>query len=298
MIAKGVDRTAARAAGACLTWLLLVSAAGAQTAIQLRDATRESGIAFRHTDGSGGHRYIVETVASGLATFDYDGDGLTDVYFLNGGTGKFVESGLVRGVAYNYYGQANGSMGADCGDYDRDGWPDLFMTDYQNELPVLYKNLGNGFFEDFTLRTGAGAGSLPYVKWGTAFDDLDNDGRIDVVVLNSRREPTLLRNETANGNHWIDVRLQGVKSNRDGVGAQVTVIAGDLIQRAEVHSGRGYQSHFGTRLHFGLGKRQKVDRIEVRWLGGGLDVLLNVSADRLLTIREGRKERLIRLKRT
>jgi len=317
------------------------------------DLSKESGIAS------------VAGTGMGTICFDADADGHTDVFvcndvranflFLNDGTGKFVESGLIRGVAYNYYGQANGSMGADCGDFDRDGWPDLFMTDYQNELPVLYKNLGNGFFEDSTLRTGAGAGSLPYVKWGTgfvdfdndgdldlflacghiqdniervddstgyevynvllenvggkfvdvsaqcglrslpkrsargaAFDDLDNDGRVDVVVLNSRREPTILRNETANGNHFLDVRLEGVKSNRDGVGAQVTVIAGDLIQRAEVHSGRGYQGHFGTRLHFGLGKRQKVDRIEVRWLGGGLDVLLDVPSDRLLTIREGR----------
>jgi hypothetical protein len=300
----------------------------------------------------------------GTICFDCDGDGDTDIFvcndvranflYINDGTGKFTESGLLRGVAYNYYGQANGSMGADCGDFDRDGWLDLFMTDYQSELPVLYKNLGNGFFEDVTLRTGAGAGSLPFVKWGTAFvdfdndgdldlflacghiqdnielvddstayetynillenvggrfvdvsaqcglhslpkrsargvacDDLDNDGRIDVVILNSRREPTILRNETANGNHWLDIRLQGVKTNRDGVGAQVTVTAGELIQRAEVHSGRGYQSHFGSRLHFGLGQRQKVDRIEVRWLGGGLDVLLDVPADRVLTIREG-----------
>jgi hypothetical protein len=121
---------------------------------------------------------------------------------------------------------------------------------------------------------------------GTAFDDLDNDGRIDVVILNSRTGPTILRNESVTANHWLQVRLRGVKTNRDGVGAQVRVVAGNLVQLDEVHSGRSYQSHFGSRLHFGLGKRAKIDRIEVRWIGGGVDVLENVPADRLLTITE------------
>ena len=100
---------------------------------------------------------------------------------------------------------------------------------------------------------------------GVAFDDLDNDGRIDVVILNSNDKPTILRNETVTGNHWIQVRLRGVKSNRDGVGARVYVVAGDLKQMDEVHSGRGYQSHWGTRLHFGLAKNKRVERIEVHW---------------------------------
>jgi hypothetical protein len=81
--------------------------------------------------------------------------------------------------------------------------------------------------------------------------------------------------------------LCGVATNRDGVGARVRVVADGLTQIAEVHSGRGYQSHFGTRLHFGLGPRDRVDRIEVRWIGGGTDVLQDVSADQVLTIREG-----------
>jgi len=122
---------------------------------------------------------------------------------------------------------------------------------------------------------------------GAAFDDLDNDGDIDVVILNSRREPTILRNDTTNDNRWIQVRLRGTKTNRDGVGARVKVVAGDLTQIDEVHSGRGYQSHYGVRLHFGLGKRHRVDRIEVRWIGGGVDIVENVAVDRLVTITEG-----------
>ena len=85
----------------------------------------------------------------------------------------------------------------------------------------------------------------------------------------------------------MQIRLRGTKTNRDGVGARVKVVAGDLTQIDEVHSGRGYQSHYGTRLHFGLGKHRSVDRIEVRWIGGGVDVFENVAVDRLVTITEG-----------
>ena len=95
------------------------------------------------------------------------------------------------------------------------------------------------------------------------------------------------RNDSTGGNHWIQIRLRGVRSNRDGVGARVKVVSGDLTQIDEVHSGRGYQSHFGSRLHFGLGPRDRVDRVEVRWLGGGVDVLENPGVDRLLSITEG-----------
>ena len=131
----------------------------------------------------------------------------------------------------------------------------------------------------------AGHGKL--ARRGAGFDDLDND--VDAVILNSRREPTILRNDSAPGNHWIQIRLRGTKTNRDGIGARVKVVAGDLTQIDEVHSGRGYQSHYGMRLHFGLGKRARVERVEVRWIGGGVDILEKVGVDRLLTITEGGK---------
>jgi hypothetical protein len=125
------------------------------------------------------------------------------------------------------------------------------------------------------------------VARGIAFDDLDHDGRVDVVVLNRDRLPTVLRNQSDTGSNWSQLRLIGRDTNRDGVGAQVIVTAGGVAQLAEVHSGRGYQSHFGSRLHFGLGTRDRIERIEVRWIGGGVDVLENVPVNRLVTIVEG-----------
>lgn len=301
----------------------------------------------------------------GIVAGDYDNDGDTDVFigndvaenflFQNDGTGKFEEIGLLTGFAYDLHGDEQGSMGADCGDYDNDGWLDFYVTSYQNQLATLYRNLGDGTFQDVTLLTGAGAGTLPNVTWGNSFvdfdndgdrdifiacghlqdnvelwddtstyleqnillmntgggkfvdvsttsgdgmlvklssrgagfDDLDNDGDVDVVILNSREKPTILRNDTSHGNHWLQIRLQGTKTNRDGVGARVKVVSGDLTLIDEVHSGRGYQSHYGSRLHFGLGKRDRIDRIEVRWVGGRMDAIENVAACQLVTITEG-----------
>jgi hypothetical protein len=152
------------------------------------------------------------------------------------------------------------------------------------------RNNGAGRFVDVSNQCGLSLTAVHAAR-GAAFDDLDNDGDIDVVILNSRERPTILRNmlnETGSSNHWLQVRLRGAKTNRDGVGARVKVVAGNLTQIDEVHSGRGYQSHWGSRLHFGLGRRDQVDRIEVHWLGGGVDVLENVPVDRRVTITEGK----------
>ncbi len=318
------------------------------------DVSEESGIAAHRGTGMG------------TICFDFDDDGHTDIFvcndarldflFRNDGQGRFEEVGLLAGLACNFAGEAVGSMGADCADYDRDGRLDLFLTNFDTERPILFRNLGDGLFEDVTMQSGASVGSTPHVKWGCGFadldndgypdlfigcghlgedfdeaasrttsyrvrpvllrnegggrfvdvsdvsgdgmrvelvargvalDDLDNNGRVDVVILNSRRGPTVLRNESPGAHHWIQIRLRGVRSNRDGVGARVTVVSGDLSQVAEVHSGRGYQSHFGLRLHFGLGDRNRVDRVEVRWIGGGTDVVEEIEVDQCLTIVEG-----------
>ena len=301
----------------------------------------------------------------GMICADYDNDGDTDVFvandvtanylFENDGSGKFQEVGLFAGTAYDLQGDAHGSMGVDCADYNNDGLLDFYQTSYQTELATLFRNLGGGVFEDATLVSGAGTGTRQQVTWGNAFvdfdndgnrdlfiacghlndnidllddrtsyrsynlllrntgqgkfvnvsdssgdgmaarfssrgaafDDLDNDGDIDAVILNSRQQPTILRNDSANQNHWLQIRLQGVQTNRSGVGARVSVVSGDLTLIDEVHSGRGYQSHFGMRLHFGLAKRDHVDRVVVRWIGGGTDVIENLDVDQLVTITQG-----------
>jgi hypothetical protein len=147
-------------------------------------------------------------------------------------------------------------------------------------------NTGDGKFANVSDKSGDGM-KVKLSSRGAGLDDLDNDGDIDVVILNSRREPTILRNDSPSKGHCLQVRLRGVKTNRDGIGAHVKVVAGDLMLLDEVHSGRGYQSHFGMRLHFGLGSRDRIDRIEVRWIGGGIDVFEDISADQLLTLTEG-----------
>jgi hypothetical protein len=147
-------------------------------------------------------------------------------------------------------------------------------------------NTGNGQFVDVSDRCGEGL-EVEASSRGTGFDDLDNDGDVDAVVLNTNARPTMLRNESPGDAHWLQVRLVGITGNRDGAGARVRVVAGGLTQVAEVHSGRGYQSHHGTRLHFGLGSRDRVDRIQVRWVGGGSDVFQEVAVDQLVVLVEG-----------
>ncbi|MFO7906640.1 MAG: CRTAC1 family protein [Planctomycetota bacterium] len=300
----------------------------------------------------------------GMVCGDFDNDGDTDVFichdgqanflFRNDGHGNFEEVGLMAGVAYDFDGKENSSMGVDCGDYNNDGHLDLFMTDYQVEMPVLYRNLGGGFFEDATSAARITNDFYPHVNWGTGFgdfdndgnrdlfvacghfdrietlddrtalkipnfllmntgngkfvdvssrcgdglkivessrgiglDDLDNDGDPDVVILNSHAPPNVLRNDSMTDHHWLQIRAIGRESNRQAVGARARVVAGDLKQVAEIHSGRGYQSHFGTRLQFGLGDRDQVDRVEIRWPGGRTEQFRDLQVDQLVTLVEG-----------
>jgi hypothetical protein len=187
-------------------------------------------------------------------------------------------------------------------DLDNDGNRDLFIAcghlidnveQFDDTTSYLARNivlLNNGQGRFVKVSDQCGDGLLPKLSSrGAGFDDLDNDGDLDVVILNSRREPTILRNDSPRANHWIQVRLRGTTTNRDGIGARVTVTAGDLTQIDEVHSGRSYQSDFGKRLHFGLGTRSSVDEIRVAWIGGGVDVIRDVGVNRVVTVVEGNR---------
>lgn len=309
---------------------------------------------------------IAAHAGAGMGTicFDHDDDGLTDIFvcndqrldflFRNQGDGTFAEVALAAGLACNALGTPTASMGVDAGDHDNDGRLDLVVTPYYDELPVLHRGLGSGLFEDVAARAGIGVRAVAAIKWGVglvdfdndglkdlfigcgqiyerepgaterevswppvlfrnlgggrfanvgalagdglagrhvvrgvAFDDFDDDGLVDVVMLVRDGAAVVLRNESPPGNHWLRVRLRGRAGNRDALGARVRVVAGDLVQVAEIHSGRGYQSHFGSWPHFGLGSRPRVDRIEVRWPDGTTAVVEDVAADRTVTIVEG-----------
>lgn len=273
-----------------------------------------------HNEGGGKFREVALEAGAAYDAFgadhgnmgadaaDYNNSGWLSLYvtsyqgelptFYQNRRGLFTDAIIPTGAGAGLLPHINWGVGF--ADFDNDGFRDLYVANGHIDDLIelidpttqfcarnsLFRNLGNGKFAN--VSDLAGDGMLPKLpSRGVGLDDLDNDGRIDVVVLNLGREPTVLRNQSPLANHWIDIALTGVKTNRDGVGARVRVVAGDLVQIDEVHSGRGYQSHFGTQLHFGLGKHDLVDRVEVRWTGGGVDVLENLAVDQRLSIREG-----------
>jgi hypothetical protein len=184
-------------------------------------------------------------------------------------------------------------------DFDNDGLPELFtaaghlqdtVEKYDGSTTYKQRNLllqqRNGRFVDITAESG-GAMLVTESSRGAAFGDLDNDGRIDVVVLNARAKPTLMMNRTASTNHWAMLKLIGTRSNRSAVGAIARVTAGPLTQVDEVRAGRGYQSAEDLRLHFGLGPHRIIQRLEVRWPSGLAEVRTNLVADRIIRMTEG-----------
>jgi hypothetical protein len=245
----------------------------------------------------------------GVDCVDYDNDGWLDFFQTSYNKEMAVLYRNIEGRMFEDISIAAGiasvtvvpvTWGTGFVDFDNDGDHDIFVACghledtvelYNNsetyfQRNILLMNTGEGKFENVSKTAGDGM-KVRLSSRGAGFDDMDGDGDIDVVILNSRREPTILRNDSKNTNHWIQIRLRGVKTNRDGVGARVKVVSGKLAQIAEVHSGRSYQSHYGMRLHFGLGNKKQVDRIEVRWIGGGVDVVENVAANQRLIITEG-----------
>jgi hypothetical protein len=190
--------------------------------------------------------------------------------------------------------------GIGCVDLDNDGWPDLFIVNghvypqvntlemgakYQ-ERKLLFLNQRDGTFRDVSNLVGP-AISVPQPSRGAAFGDLDNDGKIDIVVENIDGMPMILHNETKSANHWITLQMVGTRSNHMALGAKVKTIAGSLIQIDEVRSGGSYLSQSDTRVHFGLGDEKKVDRVEIRWPSGKTEILQQLAADRFYVIKEG-----------
>ena len=299
---------------------------------------------------------------------DYDNDGWPDLYVANDGTpnylyhnnrnGTLSEVGFETGVSYSGAGVEQGSMGVTWGDYDNDGKLDLFVTNFDNEHNTLYKNLGSKGFLDVSAESKVGPASVPYVGWGTAFEDFDNDGWLDLLVVNghvypqiefaqsktqmgfrqdfllqrnlgddtfeeiskeaglrdvplrSRRgaafgdinndglidtvitnlgeAPTVLLNTSDNKNQSVTFKLVQPKGNRDAIGARVTLKTDRRSQIREVQAGASYLSSNDVRLHFGLGRDEKIETMEVRWSDGEIETVSNVAANKILTITRGK----------
>jgi hypothetical protein len=296
---------------------------------------------------------------------DYDNDGWPDLYVANDiganylyhnlRNGKFEDVSLISGSAVDGDGKPQGSMGVDAADFDHDGRLDLFVTNYTFQPDTLYWNQGDLGFQDISASAGLAQPTYPYVGWGTAFadfenngwpdifitnghlfprisclkgagsyrepiqlfhnnrdrtfadishtsgldklpllsrrgaafGDVNNDGKVDVVILNIDGPPTLLINRTQNAGHSVLFHLIGTKSNKAAIGARVTVTAGNLVQFNEVRGGGSYLSSNDLRLHFGLAGHAQIDQVQVAWPSGEKDTFTALPADAIYTLTEG-----------
>jgi hypothetical protein len=244
----------------------------------------------------------------GLALGDFDRDGQLDVlktHFADDvpalyralGRGLYEDAATTTGLAaLNRYVE----WGAGLPDLDNDGWPDLvYVTGHvypeiEPKLPqyphrgprVVFRNREGRRFEDVTAASGPGA-SAAHSSRGAAFGDYDNDGDVDVLVMNMNEPPSLLRNDYAGPNGWLAVKLEGTRSNRSGLGATVRVTVNGRSTARAALSQSSYYSHDDLRLHFGLGAARRADAVEVTWPSGQVDRLRDVEGGRVVTIREG-----------
>jgi hypothetical protein len=267
------------------------------------DIGTETGVAF--------NEHGFEQGGMGVAVGDIDNDGLLDMIktnfagdhpnvYHNIGDGIFEDIVVKAGLAVNpqYVGWGIGLV-----DLDNDGWKDVFQVNghvypeldtrggseaYRNPR-LVYRNLGKGIFEDVSAMAGPGVAEKMSSR-GAAFGDFDNDGDIDVLVMNMGQAPSLLRNDLKSENHWIKVKLEGTRSNRSAIGALVGLTAGGMTQTDAVLSQSSYISSSDRRLHFGLGVADRVDRFTVRWPSGAVEQFPGVAAGGLVRLIEGSGE--------
>jgi hypothetical protein len=324
---------------------------------------RNDGGRFTEVSGQAGVSDPRGYFGLGIAWFDANDDGWPDLYVANDATpnflyvnqkdGTFKDVAFPMGVAVSEDGAEQGSMGVALGDYDGSGRLSLFVTNFSEEYNNLFRHEGT-HFTDMSFRSKTAASSLPYVGWGTAFldydndgwpdvivanghvypqldkarlgasagyrqrrllyhnlgagvfeevaarfgavltservsrglavGDVDNDGRLDVVINDLDGAPQLLRNEIADRGHWLVVKVKGAGTNTGAIGAIVTVRAGQRSQRRVVQSGTSYLSQDDKRQHFGLGSATRADVVEVRWPDGTVTTRENVKADAILEV--------------
>lgn len=248
-----------------------------------------------------------EQAGMGVAAADYDEDGFMDLVktnfaddvsnlYRNNGDGTFTDMVYLSGLGSET--QFLG-WGVHFLDVDHDGrldvllvnghvYPEIDQADLQSryhQQRQLYWNVGQGRFKDISNESGPGI-EEEWSSRGSAVGDLDNDGSLEVVINNMGDRPSLLRNSAAHGS-WLLVRLEGVQSNRDAIGARVSVVVGNRRLSRELQGGSGYISQDDSRLHFGLGGHEEYDSIEVEWPGGQSETFGTGKANRMVVLREG-----------
>jgi enediyne biosynthesis protein E4 len=327
---------------------------------------------FYHNEGNGkfrevsldtGVRDTIRGYGLGVVWLDFDNDGWLDIFVANDsmpnylwhnkGNGTFEEIAIEAGCALSADGRAQSNMGIAVGDYDNDGWLDLFVTHFSEDYSTLYHN-NRGQFEDVTYRAGLGTTSYKQLSWSTGFVDFDNDGwkelfignghiypqadeagnrylqhsqlfrnlrdgrfslipqqesgfmdprssrgaafgdlrgdgRMDIVVNNIDSQPFLFERASAPAKRWVRFKLVGVKCNRDAIGARVSVTAGGLTQIDEVRSADSYVSSSDVRLHFGMGDVARIEKVEIRWPDGSLELRAGLASNQEYIIRQGEK---------
>jgi len=244
----------------------------------------------------------------GVAVGDYNRDGRMDIFktnfagdtstlYANNGNGLCEDRTFASGFGRNtrWLGWAVGFL-----DLDLDGWQDLFLVNGHvypevdqvkteagyKQRKVVYRNRGDGRFDDVTEQLGPPV-TVPKAGRGAAYADFDNDGDVDILVTNVHDTPELYRLDQREARSWSALRLVGVQSNRSAIGARVVLSAGGVTQVSEVRGGGSYYSQNDLRMHFGLGSAKAIDRVEVRWPNGNIEVWTGVEPNRIVTLTEG-----------
>ncbi len=256
-----------------------------------KDVAMEVGVAFNSIGEAPG--------SMNAAIADADGNGLPDIFvtrlgygslYLREGQGLYADRMWASGLGRLT--QEHVGWGGVFLDYDNDADPDIAVVNgsafvLPGSISLLLENNGKAQFSDASQRAGAFFGT-PYNGRGNAVLDYDNDGRLDLVLTGLGDRSVLLRNRSSERNHWIKLRLEGVRSNRNGYGALLTLVSGDLVLHSEAQCPVGFLMQSDARVHFGLGERSAVDRIEILWPSGIRQVIQRPEVDRVLNIKEPR----------